>query len=151
VGSMATAGADDVRREACRKVRSGVGSGWACTTHGVPWPCRVRAQAYEQLTLLAQTSALGVPVLLEIAAERLHQLSTYSTDVDDTRGAHQWIELVVEYLNRATIEGRLLAEREAEHAPLDTTQWRRRLLQVSAIAAAAVEWCDRVTPPPASS
>lgn len=130
---------------ACRKVRSGFGVGWACRTHGRAWPCDVRRQAAEQLSMLHRASPLAPPVLLEVAAERLRQLEDHPTRADDEKPAHYWTELLVEYLNRANTDALLVREALEAGAVPDLAAWRHRLIQLAAIAAAGAESCDRVT------
>lgn len=135
--------ADAVPIDACRRVRSGFGEGWACRTHGRSWPCSLHDQAYEQITLLRGAIPPAPGIVLEVVEELLHTVDVIPPSADEGRQAPDWVELIVEYLNRANVEGGLLSEREAVGAPLDTREWRRRLIQVAAIAVSGVAWCDR--------
>lgn len=134
--------------DACTRVRSGFGDGYACRAHGRPWPCSVREQPAEQLAMLHRASPLAPPVLLEVAAERLRQLAEFPPEADDRITAHRWIEMLVEYLNAASEAGkRIKLDVDAGAVP-DLSSWRHRMIQVAAVAAAAVESCDRVIGPP---
>lgn len=134
--------------EACKRVRSGFGGGYACRVHGRTWPCRVREQPAEQLAMLHRASPLAPPVLLEVAAERLRQLDEFPAEADDLLAGHAWIELLVEYLNRAGDAGKRIRDDVAAGGVPDLAAWRHRLIQVAAVASAAVESCDRVIGPP---
>lgn len=72
----------------------------------------------------------------EIKAERDRQDAEWGTEHDDTHRCTDWEHLIPRYSRRA-FEERMLT---GNH---DLSGWRRRMIQVAALATAAVEWHDR--------
>jgi hypothetical protein len=78
-------------------------------------------------------------VLAEVQRERERQAVElgYAVDHDDAHAPAAWIALLARYVGRAGDAGE----------SGDRYAYRRRLVQVAAIATAAVESLDRVVPP----
>lgn len=70
-------------------------------------------------------------VIGEVMGERLRQNRLWGAENDDKNSLHDWAAYVVRYLGRAVGENAPLAER------------REALVQVAALAVAAVESLDR--------
>jgi hypothetical protein len=130
----------------CAKVKTGIGAGWGCRTHGRPWPCRVGEQLGEQLALLGGRTSEATGVLAEVAAERLYVLDLHPPAADDTRDALDWIERLGEYVERLAVEVSRLeqAVMMGDDASVSFTRYRHRLIQTAGIAVAAAESIDRL-------
>lgn len=75
-------------------------------------------------------------VLTEIEAERERQDAEWGQEHDDAQRAPHWESLIREY-------GEMAFESRMKTGNHDMAEWRRRMLQVAALAEAAVEWIDR--------
>lgn len=136
--------------EVCRQVRTTGGT--ICGTHREPWPCRVREQPGEQLAFFHAVSRGGPRIVAEVLAERMRQIAMFPPEQDDERlDAFAWLDLLATYLDRAAAAGTEVADAaiargEPVAAALDSVEgYRRRLVQISAIAIAAIEAHDRIT------
>lgn len=134
----------------CRRVKTERGS--ICAEHREPWPCRVREQPGEQLAFFHALSRGGPSIVAEVLSERMRQMAMFPPEQDDERlDAFAWLDLLGAYLDRAAAAGAEVADAavargEPVAAALDSVEgYRRRLIQISAIAIAAVEAHDRIT------
>lgn len=77
----------------------------------------------------------------EVVVERIRQreAESWSEDHDDLHTVNDWVALIVRYSGRA-----MDAAEMADVSMLYRPVYRRRLVQVAAIAVAAVESLDRV-------
>jgi hypothetical protein len=104
----------------------------------------------QQLALLVDVTPAAEPAVADILTERLRQVALWGgPDADDKRDADQWLALTGGYLGKAheasiavhdaTVYG---ADPEQQNAAV--AEYRRRLVQVAALATAAVESLDRL-------
>lgn len=132
--------------EACHKVKSGIGDGWACRTHGRPWPCSAAEQLGEQLALLGQVSPAAPAVIAEVIAERRYALDLHPPGEDDQQDAFSWLDTIASYLERLSFEAQELTTAQMlEGGGVSLDRYRHRLVQTAGIAVAAVESIDRLT------
>lgn len=105
---------------------------------------RVPEHVVGQLALLEQVVPGAVEVIAAQVEERLRQVREHGGPDKDVlkHGGLSWIELIVEFLDKAMSEGRLLAEAASRGLPIDGRSYRQRLVQVAALAEAAVEAYD---------
>lgn len=131
--------------EACHKVKSGIGDGWACRTHNRPWPCSAAEQLGDQLALLGQVAPLAPAVIAEVIAERRYALDLHPPSEDDRQDAFSWLDTLAAYLERLQVEAHDLTTQEMLEGGVSLGRYRHRLVQTAGIAVAAVESIDRLT------
>lgn len=79
---------------------------------------------------------MGKPsIIVEIANERARQDALWGNDFDDKNTANDWGQFIVNYLGKATYDGR-----KKEYSP---EKFRKNMLIVATLAVAAVEAVDR--------
>lgn len=86
-------------------------------------------------------------ILAEVASERHRQQDQklWSQDHDDMHSVNDWAALITRYTGRA-LEAAEVARADAnDERPLAGPMYRMRLIQVAAIALAAIESYDRAT------
>ena len=75
-------------------------------------------------------------VLEEIKAEREYQEKRWGTANDDLNTSNDWITYIVKYVGKGYT------------FPFTAVAFRKSMVQVAALAVAAIEWTDRVKPEP---
>lgn len=103
----------------------------------------------EQLALLVDVAPTAEPAVADVLVERLKQVAKWGGyHADDRRDADGWLALTGGYLEKALQAS--VAARDAtvygatEAASEAMDEYRRRLVQVAALALAAVESFDRI-------
>lgn len=71
-------------------------------------------------------------VLEEVAQERENQDATWGTKFDDQNNANDWVAYIAKQAGKATT------------FPFDATNFRQKMIEVAAMAVAAVETFDRL-------